>query len=83
VVDNILGRRSLEENVYYTRDAEEAVREVDEGRAASAFFLPSPDLAVVLRQARQGMTFPQKTTYFHPKPPSGMVFHTLDTDRDL
>jgi len=83
VVDNILGRKSLEENVYYTRDAAEAVREVDAGRAVSAFFLPKPDLGVVLRQAREGMTFPQKTTYFHPKPPSGMVFHTLDPDRAL
>jgi len=83
VVDNILGRKSLEENVYYTRDAAEAVREVDAGRAVSAFFLPAPDLAVVLRQARAGMTFPQKTTYFHPKPPSGMVIHTLDPERAL
>ncbi|HEX6349995.1 MAG TPA: DUF1015 domain-containing protein [Candidatus Dormibacteraeota bacterium] len=83
VVDNILGRKSLEENVYYTRDAAEAVREVDSGRAVSAFFLPAPDLAVVLREARAGMTFPQKTTYFHPKPPSGMVFHMLDPGRDL
>jgi uncharacterized protein (DUF1015 family) len=83
VVDNILGRKSAEENIYYTRDAAEAVREVDAGRAVSAFFLPKPDLAVVLRQAREGMTFPQKTTYFHPKPPSGMVIHTLDTDRSL
>jgi uncharacterized protein (DUF1015 family) len=49
----------------------------------SAFFLPAPDLGVVLRQAREGITFPQKTTYFHPKPPSGMVFHTLDADRVL
>ena len=83
VVDNILGRKSPEANLYYTRDAEEAVAEVDAGRAVSAFFLPAPDLALVLRQAREGMTFPQKTTYFHPKPPSGMVFHTLDTDRVL
>ena len=83
VVDNILGRKSAEENLYYTRDPREAVREVDEGRAASAFLLPAPELGVVLRQAREGMTFPQKTTYFHPKPPSGMVFHTLDTDRVL
>src|SRR5437764_13532165 len=74
VVDNILGRKSLEENVYYTRDAAEAVREVDAGRAVSAFFLPAPDLAVVLREARAGMTFPQKTTYFHPKPPRGRFF---------
>jgi len=83
VVDNILGRKSAEEDLYYTRDPAEAVRNVDDGRAVSAFFLPKPDLAVVLRQARAGMTFPQKTTYFHPKPPSGMVFHTLDADRSL
>jgi uncharacterized protein (DUF1015 family) len=24
------------------------------------------------------MTMPQKTTFFDPKPPSGMVFHRLD-----
>jgi uncharacterized protein (DUF1015 family) len=83
VIDNILGKRNPEEYLSYTRDAEEAVRAVDEGRAASAFFLGPPDLKVVLEQAREGKTMPQKTTYFHPKPPSGMVFHKLDPDAGL
>jgi uncharacterized protein (DUF1015 family) len=65
----------------YTRDAEEAVRWVDSGRGVAAFFLDTPDLAVVLREARAGMTMPQKTTYFHPKLPSGMMFHQLDPER--
>jgi uncharacterized protein (DUF1015 family) len=25
---------------------------------------------------------PQKTTFFHPKPPSGMVLHQLDRERE-
>ena len=83
VIENILGKRSLEENVEYTRDPQEAVRWVDEGRGAAAFFLPRPDLGAVLKEARAGRTMPQKTTYFFPKPPSGMVFMGLDPDRGL
>ncbi|HXM54777.1 MAG TPA: DUF1015 domain-containing protein [Candidatus Dormibacteraeota bacterium] len=82
VIDNVLGKRSLEDHVTYTRDAREAVRWVDSGRGVAAFFLAEPDLAAVLRAARAGMTMPQETTYFHPKLPSGMVFHTLDCDRN-
>ncbi|HEY4026874.1 MAG TPA: DUF1015 domain-containing protein [Candidatus Dormibacteraeota bacterium] len=82
VIDNVLGKRNPEEHLVYTRDAEEAVRWVDRGQGVAAFFLDTPDLGVVLRAAREGMTMPQKTTYFHPKPPSGMVFHQLDRDRD-
>jgi uncharacterized protein (DUF1015 family) len=80
VIDNVLGKRNPEEHLAYTRDAEEAVRWVDSGRGVAAFFLDAPDLGAVLRAARAGMTMPQKTTYFYPKLPSGMVFHTLDRE---
>lgn len=83
VIDNVIGRRSLEESVDYTRDAAEAVRWVDEGRGVAAFFLGRPDLAVVLERARAGRTMPQKSTYFHPKPPSGMVIQRLNSSRNL
>ncbi|HEV2217750.1 MAG TPA: DUF1015 domain-containing protein [Candidatus Dormibacteraeota bacterium] len=83
VIDNILGRRSPEDFLLYTIDAREAVRWVDEGAGVSAFFLDAPDLRQVLKLAADGMTFPQKTTYFHPKPPSGMVIHRLAPDRTL
>ena len=43
----------------------------------TGFFLDAPDLHVVLKLAQEGKTLPQKSTYFHPKPPSGMVFHRL------
>jgi uncharacterized protein (DUF1015 family) len=83
VVDNILGKRSAEESLVYTRDAAEAVRWVEEGEGVAAFLLHAPDLGAVLRLAREGMTMPQKATYFFPKPPSGMVFHRLDPGRNL
>jgi uncharacterized protein (DUF1015 family) len=83
VVDNILGKRNPEEYLTYTRDAEEAVRWVDEGRGVAAFLLDTPNLAAVLAAARAGMTMPQKTTYFFPKPPSGMAFHRLDPRRPI
>jgi uncharacterized protein (DUF1015 family) len=83
VIDNILGQRSPEEYLLYTRDAEEAVRLVDGGVGVSAFFLDPPDLRQVLRLAQEGRTLPQKSTYFYPKPPSGMVFHRLDPKRTL
>lgn len=82
VIDNILGKRSAEEYLSYTRDPEEAVRWVDSGAGVAAFFVDAPDLAAVLKAAREGNTMPQKTTYFHPKPPSGMVFHSLDRERN-
>ena len=78
VIDNLLGKRSAEDVLVYTRDAEEAVRWVDEGRGKQAFFLEPPDLAVVLKLAQEGRVLPQKSTFFHPKPPSGMVFARLD-----
>ena len=83
VIDNILGKRNAEELLVYTRDPSEAVRWVDEGVGAAAFFLSPPDLRQVLKLAQEGKTLPQKSTYFHPKPPSGMVFHRLDRDRTL
>ena len=83
VIDNILGKRDPEAHLLYTRDGAEAVRWVDEGVGTAAFFLNAPDLGQVLKLAREGKTLPQKATYFHPKPPSGMVFDRLERDRRL
>jgi uncharacterized protein (DUF1015 family) len=83
VIDNILGKKDPEDYLLYTRDAAEAVRWVDEGVGSAAFFLDPPDLKGVLKLAQEGKTLPQKSTYFHPKPPSGMVFFKLDPDARL
>jgi uncharacterized protein (DUF1015 family) len=83
VIDNILGKRDPEGFLVYTREAAEAVRWVDEGVGSAAFFLDAPDLRLVLKMAQEGKTLPQKSTYFHPKPPSGMVYFQLDPNLNL
>ena len=83
VIDNLLGKRNPEDFLLYTRDPGQAVRWVDQGVGTAAFFLDAPDLRHVLKLAQEGKTLPQKATYFHPKPPSGMVFDRLERDRRL
>lgn len=68
----------LEQVISFTRDAEEARQMVSSGRAEAAFLMnPAPSEAVAARALR-GEKLPQKTTYFYPKLPSGLVIHTLN-----
>ncbi|HET7677093.1 MAG TPA: DUF1015 domain-containing protein [Candidatus Limnocylindrales bacterium] len=57
----------------YTKDPKEAVASVASGEAAAAFLLDPTPLASVVAVASAGGVMPQKSTYFHPKPPSGLV----------
>lgn len=83
VIDNLLAGRPAEDVLLYTRDAAEAVRWVDEGRGVAAFLLDAPDLRQVLELASRGKTMPQKSTYFYPKPPSGLLFMRIDPERRI
>ncbi len=58
----------------YTSDVGEAVEAVDRGEAASAFLLDPTPVEAVLAVAEAGELMPQKSTYFAPKPATGLVF---------
>jgi uncharacterized protein (DUF1015 family) len=64
-------------NVRYTPSAEEAVATVDRGGAGAALLLRPPTIEQVRETARRGETMPQKSTYFYPKLPSGLLFLPL------
>ncbi len=64
--------------VSYTRDAAEAIAAVEEGAAQAAFFLNPTRVEQVLETARAGGRMPQKSTYFHPKPATGLVINPLE-----
>ena len=53
-----------------------SLREKDE--AGLAFLLRAPAVSDVVEVARTGQVMPQKSTYFYPKPASGIVFNPLD-----
>jgi hypothetical protein len=68
-----------EEVLRFTRSPHEAVDEVRQGRASVAFFLNPTPVQAVLAVADAGDLMPEKSTYFYPKPPAGLVMRDLET----
>ncbi|MDH5200779.1 MAG: DUF1015 domain-containing protein, partial [Candidatus Bathyarchaeota archaeon] len=66
----------------YTEDAAEALRQVETGRYPLAFLLNPTPVEQVLAVADAGERMPQKSTFFHPKLPTGLVMCPLDQDAD-
>jgi uncharacterized protein (DUF1015 family) len=64
--------------VTYTQDERLALRAVDRGEAQLAFLLNPTPVGQVLAVADAGGRMPQKSTYFHPKLPTGLVLRPLD-----
>ena len=61
----------------YTADALEAITAVDEGRAEVCFLVRPTPVEAVLSVAQAGGFMPAKSTYFHPKAATGLVFTPL------
>jgi uncharacterized protein (DUF1015 family) len=76
-LDATLVERLRPEGVSYTPSLEEALSAVDGGAAEAALLLRAPTLEQVWAVARRGETMPQKSTYFYPKLPSGLLFLPL------
>lgn len=69
---------TAERVISYTTDQRELLKAVVTGRAQAGFILsPTPMEEVVVR-ARRNEKMPQKSTYFFPKLPSGLVIYSLD-----
>ncbi len=47
---------------------------MDRGEGDAAYLLEPTDAADVVRVARAGELMPQKSTYFYPKPATGLLF---------
>lgn len=62
----------------YTQDAAVARAAVDAGDATAAFLLNATPVEQVLAVADASGRMPQKSTYFYPKLPTGLVMRALD-----
>jgi len=67
-----------QENISYTKDLEEALREVAQGRKEVALILNGTRLDDVITIADKGEKMPRKSTHFYPKPLSGLVFYPME-----
>ncbi len=66
------------DGIEYTPHRDEAVAAVDGGEADVAFLLREPRVEDVFAVARRGERMPPKSTYFFPKPLSGLLFHPVE-----
>lgn len=64
----------------YTHDAAEAIREVQEGRAAAAILLNPTRIGEVQEVATAGLRMPPKSTFFYPKLLTGLVISPINMD---
>jgi uncharacterized protein (DUF1015 family) len=64
--------------VEYVKDAAEAVAMTTRDGAVATFLLDGPPVTAVTRVAAAGEVMPQKSTYFDPKAPTGLVFGPLE-----
>jgi uncharacterized protein (DUF1015 family) len=82
ILEEILGiteeQLSLATNISYTKDIDEALARVHAGEIDVAFALNSTALTDVLAIAENNERMPRKSTYFFPKPVSGLVFYPMD-----
>ncbi len=77
VFEHILGlnEKDKEEKISYTRDAEIAVKRVNGGSCQAAFFPNATKPEQVKQIALSHSRMPQKSTYFYPKPITGLVIN--------
>jgi len=80
VLRDALGIDTLEKeakHLEFTRDALEAISKVDSGAYQMAFLINPTRVSTVLEAADYGKRLPQKSTYFYPKTPAGLVINPV------
>ncbi|MEJ7583863.1 MAG: DUF1015 domain-containing protein [Acidimicrobiales bacterium] len=62
----------------YQHGVEQVVRAVTDGHAQAGVLLRPATVGQIAANARAGARMPPKTTFFHPKPKTGIVFRALE-----
>lgn len=81
VLEHALGVRieGLNEGtIAYCEDGGRALDSVESGECDAAFLVNPPGCEEVLEVALSGETMPQKSTFFYPKLPCGLVLNRID-----
>jgi len=84
VLEKILGiteeQLSQGKSISYTKDVDEALSRVRAGEIQVALVLNGTRLQDVITIACNEERMPRKSTYFYPKPVSGLVFYPMDPE---
>ncbi|MBN2066863.1 MAG: DUF1015 domain-containing protein, partial [Candidatus Diapherotrites archaeon] len=65
------------DNIAFEKSRERLVQRVKAGELEAAFFVQPTSISQFEQVSIQGQVMPQKSTFFYPKPLSGLVFYKL------
>jgi len=75
-----LPEKRIQKQVCFDRDLPRCLRLIDQGAYQVAFLLRAPRIEQVQRIALSGEKMPQKSTYFYPKPLTGLVLYRFENN---
>jgi uncharacterized protein (DUF1015 family) len=82
ILEPVLGltteAQAKQTNLQYFKVAQDALRALETGGAQVLFLMNGTPVADVRRSCEAGEVMPQKSTFFYPKVPTGIVMHALD-----
>jgi uncharacterized protein (DUF1015 family) len=87
IIEHLLGvtpeAQAAKTNIRYLQDARGGAAAVERGEGQVLFVMAATPVATIRAVAEAGQVMPQKSTFFHPKVPTGLLFHTLDPSRGV
>lgn len=78
VFKDILNISPNSDDISYTHSAEKAVAAVDSGEYACCFIVRRTTTKEITAAAENGLKLPQKSTYFYPKPLTGLAMYKTE-----
>ena len=78
VVSTLCPTQQEQETILYTKDDHEALDWAADGTGTGALLLNATKVSEVQAVATAGERMPHKSTYFYPKPLTGLVIHVME-----
>jgi len=78
IVGRLCPTSTEQEAIIYTKDEHEALNLLQQGKATGALLLNATKVSEVQAVAASGGRMPHKSTYFFPKPLTGLVINALE-----
>ena len=77
ILEKIIGldAKQIETGIIYSHDVDYAINMVNERKAGMAIMMPDWDKKTFTEVVSGGQLLSQKSTYFYPKPPSGVAIY--------
>ncbi len=87
ILEHVLGlapeKQVSGETIRYSQDEEAVLEALEKEDFQAAFILNPPKAEEVLAIASKGEKMPQKSTYFFPKLPSGLIVNKIDPTEEI